>query len=130
MAHLSRGQQQKIAVARSFLTSPVLMLLDEPTTGLDPRSKRDVQRFIREAQQDHGATILLTTHDMEEAEVLCDRIAFIAGGSIVAEGTSAELKQRVANGRDRRNLSMEDVFMALTGKDIAEDEANGGGWSA
>jgi ABC-2 type transport system ATP-binding protein len=122
MSHLSRGQQQKIAVARSFLTSPVLMLLDEPTTGLDPRSKRDVQRFIREVRAEHDATILLTTHDMEEAELLCDRISFIAGGRIVAEGTSEELKQRVANGRPAESISMEDVFMALTGKDIAEDE--------
>lgn len=122
MSHLSRGQQQKIAVARSFLTSPVLMLLDEPTTGLDPRSKRDVQRFIREVRAEHDATILLTTHDMEEAELLCDRISFIAGGQIVAEGTSPELKQRVANGRPAETISMEDVFMALTGKDIAEDE--------
>jgi ABC-2 type transport system ATP-binding protein len=122
MSHLSRGQQQKIAVARSFLTSPVLMLLDEPTTGLDPRSKRDVQRFIREVRAEHDATILLTTHDMEEAELLCDRISFIAGGRIVAEGTTWELKQRIANGRPAEAISMEDVFMALTGKDIAEDE--------
>src|SRR2546422_8398176 len=86
MSHLSRGQQQKIAVARSFLTSPVLMLLDEPTTGLDPRSKRDVQAFIQQVRREHGATILLTTHDMEEAEILCDRISFIAGGRVVAEG--------------------------------------------
>ncbi len=122
MSHLSRGQQQKIAVARSFLTSPVLMLLDEPTTGLDPRSKRDVQRFIREVREEHDATILLTTHDMEEAELLCDRISFIAGGRIVAEGTAMELKHRVSNGRSAESISMEDVFMALTGKDIAEDE--------
>jgi len=122
MSHLSRGQQQKIAVARSFLTSPVLMLLDEPTTGLDPRSKRDVQRFIQQVQRDHDATILLTTHDMEEAEILCDRISFIAGGRIVAHGTSHELKQRVGNGRPVEEISMDDVFMALTGKDIADDE--------
>jgi ABC-2 type transport system ATP-binding protein len=122
MSHLSRGQQQKIAVARSFLTSPVLMLLDEPTTGLDPRSKRDVQRFIQEVQREHDATILLTTHDMEEAEILCDRISFLAGGRIVAEGTSLELRERCANGRSTDEITMEDVFMQLTGKDIAEDE--------
>jgi len=122
MSHLSRGQQQKIAVARSFLTSPVLMLLDEPTTGLDPRSKRDVQRFIREVQREHDATILLTTHDMEEAEVLCDRIAFIAGGRIVAEGTPLALRERVANGRPVEAINMEDVFMELTGRDLEEDE--------
>jgi ABC-2 type transport system ATP-binding protein len=122
MAHLSRGQQQKIAVARSFLTSPVLMLLDEPTTGLDPRSKRDVQRFIREVQEEHDTTILLTTHDMEEAEILCGRISFIAGGRIVAIGTPDELKHRVANGTPSEAITMEDVFMKLTGKELAEDE--------
>jgi len=122
MSHLSRGQQQKIAVARSFLTSPVLMLLDEPTTGLDPRSKRDVQAFIRDVRAEHDATILLTTHDMEEAELMCDRIAFIAGGRIVAEGTPPELRQRVAGGRPLAEITMETVFMELTGKSIEEDE--------
>ena len=119
---LSRGQQQKIAVARAFLTSPVLMLLDEPTTGLDPRSKRDVQRFIRDVQRDHDATILLTTHDMDEAEALCDRIAFLAGGRIVAEGTSLELRRSVANGRPVEAIDMEDVFMELTGRTVDDDE--------
>jgi ABC-2 type transport system ATP-binding protein len=122
---LSRGQQQKIAVARAFLTSPVLMLLDEPTTGLDPRSKRDVQHFIREVQRDHDATILLTTHDMDEAEALCDRIAFLVGGRIVAEGTSLELRQQVATESgidDIDKIDLEDVFMALTGKSVEDDE--------
>ena len=119
---LSRGQQQKIAVARAFLTSPILMLLDEPTTGLDPRSKRDVQDFIREVQRDHDATILLTTHDMEEAEILCQRIAFIVGGRIVAEGTPLDLRRMVAGGRPVDSINMEDVFMELTGKSIEEDE--------
>lgn len=122
MSHLSRGQQQKIAVARSFLTSPVLMLLDEPTTGLDPRSKRDVQAFVRQVREEHDSTILLTTHDMEEAELLCDRIAFIAGGRIVAEGTPLELRERVAGGRPVEEITMETVFMELTGKRIEEDE--------
>jgi ABC-2 type transport system ATP-binding protein len=122
MSHLSRGQQQKVAVARSFLTSPVLMLLDEPTTGLDPRSKRDVQAFIREAQRNHAATILLTTHDMEEAELLCNRIAFLAGGEIVAEGTPLELRRMVARGRPVETIDMDDVFMELTGRSVEEDE--------
>jgi ABC-2 type transport system ATP-binding protein len=122
MTHLSRGQQQKVAVARSFLTSPVLMLLDEPTTGLDPRSKRDVQAFIREVQQDHDATILLTTHDMDEAELLCERIAFLAGGRIVAEGAPLELRQAVARGRPLETIDMETVFLELTGRGLEEDE--------
>ena len=123
MLHMSRGQQQKVAVARAFLTSPRLMLLDEPTTGLDPRSRRDVQSFITEVRRDEGVSILLTTHDMEEAELLCDRIAFLVGGRIVAEGTPLELRTAVA-GVDRpvEDVDMEAVFMALTGRRIEDDE--------
>src|SRR4029450_7543461 len=71
---MSRGMQQKVAIARALLTSPSLLLLDEPTTGLDPRSKLDVQAFIEELRATHDATIVLTTHDLAEAERLCDRI--------------------------------------------------------
>jgi ABC-2 type transport system ATP-binding protein len=122
MNHLSRGQQQKVAVARAFLTSPVLMLLDEPTTGLDPSSKRDVQQFILRVRQEHDATVLLTTHDMEEAERLCDRIAFLVGGRVVTEGTPFELRSAVAAGRPMEDVSMETVFLELTGKRLEEDE--------
>jgi ABC-2 type transport system ATP-binding protein len=119
---LSRGQQQKIAVARAFLTSPVLMLLDEPTTGLDPRSKREVQTFVREVQRDHDATIFLTSHDMAEVEALCDRIAFLVSGRIVATGTPLELRQLVANGQPLEKIDMEHVFMELTGRSVEDDE--------
>jgi len=122
LLNLSRGQQQKVAVARAFLTSPVLMLLDEPTTGLDPHSKRDVQEFVVEVREKHDATILLTTHDMDEAERLCDRITFLAGGRIVAEGTPLELRMQAAHGRPLEDVSMETVFLELTGKRIEEDE--------
>jgi ABC-2 type transport system ATP-binding protein len=122
MTELSRGQQQKVAVARCFLSTPALMLLDEPTTGLDPRSKREVQAFVRDASHSAGTTILLTTHDMEEAELLCDRIAFLVRGQIVAEGTPLELRQRVAAGRPLEQIDMETVFMELTGRDIAEND--------
>jgi ABC-2 type transport system ATP-binding protein len=122
LTHLSRGQQQKIAVARAFLTSPVLMLLDEPTTGLDPASKRDVQQFVLQVREQHDATILLTTHDMDEAERLCDRISFLAGGRVVAEGTPLALRLQVADGRPVASISMEDVFLELTGKRLEEDE--------
>ncbi|HLN41086.1 MAG TPA: ABC transporter ATP-binding protein [Acidimicrobiales bacterium] len=126
MLHLSRGQQQKVAVARAFLTSPRLMLLDEPTTGLDPRSKRDVQSFVAEVRRHDEVAILLTTHDMEEADLLCDRISFLAGGRIVAEGTPLELRTEVA-GTDRRveDVDMEAVFMTLTGRSIEDDEEVG-----
>lgn len=121
MIRMSRGQQQKVAVARAFLTRPQLMLLDEPTTGLDPRSKRDVQRFIAEVR-DQGVTILLTTHDMDEADSLCDRLAFLAGGRIVAEGTPLQLRQSVAAGRPLDAVTMETVFMELTGRSLEDDE--------
>lgn len=124
MTNLSRGQQQKVAVARAFLTSPLLLLLDEPTTGLDPRSKREVQAFIREVRAEQGTTVLLTTHNMEEAELLSDRIGLLAGGQLVAEGTALELRQRIArrDGIPLEAVNMETVFMDLTGRSIEDDE--------
>jgi ABC-2 type transport system ATP-binding protein len=122
MLHLSRGQQQKVAVARAFLSSPRVMLLDEPTTGLDPASKRDVQGFVAEVRSHDRVTLLLTTHDMEEAEGLCDRIGFLSGGRLVAEGTPLELRRQVAAGRPLDQVDMEAVFMALTGRLVEEDE--------
>lgn len=119
LENLSRGMQQKVAIARALLTSPVLLLLDEPTTGLDPKSKRDVQQFILEVRQTHDATVLLTTHDMQEAEKLCDRIAFIHNGRFVALDTPENLKKQF--GGDR-NVSLEDVFLEVTGKEWKEDE--------
>ena len=91
MEALSRGMQQKVALARALLTAPVLLLLDEPTTGLDPRSKLDVQAFIEEVNASHDATIVLTTHDLAEAERLCQRITVLNDGRIVAAGTAEEL---------------------------------------
>lgn len=114
---LSRGMQQKVAIARAFLTAPVLLLLDEPTTGLDVRSKREVQAFVRELRDEHDATILLTTHDLDEAERLCDRIGIIDGGRLVAEGTAAELAARATG------ATLEDAFLALTGKRLEEADA-------
>jgi ABC-2 type transport system ATP-binding protein len=121
MEHMSRGMQQKVAVARGFLTSPILLLLDEPTTGLDPHSKRDVQAFVREIRASHDATVLLTTHDMEEADRLCDRIAILDEGRIVALDTPEGLKARVPSSNGDRP-SLEDVFIALTGKTFEEKE--------
>jgi len=117
---MSRGMQQKVAIARAFLTQPVLLLLDEPTTGLDPRSKREVQAFVEELRDSHNATILLTTHDMNEAEALCDRVAILDEGRVVALDTPAQLKAMVtsSNGHD---TTLEDVFMELTGKALAEE---------
>jgi len=117
---MSRGMQQKVAIARALLTSPTVLLLDEPTTGLDPRSKLDVQTFIEEVRDTHDATIVLTTHDLAEAERLCDRIALINDGRMVAEGTPDELKALVA--RDYgKEPTLESVFMTFTGKSLDDD---------
>ena len=115
LENMSRGMQQKVAIARAFLTAPIVLLLDEPTTGLDPRSKIDVQTFVRELRDEHDATILLTTHDMDEAEALCDRVAIIDQGRIVALGDAMELKRTVAElmGRDEP-VTMHEVFMHYT----------------
>ncbi|MBI5305855.1 MAG: ABC transporter ATP-binding protein [Chloroflexi bacterium] len=116
MEEMSRGMQQKVAIARALLTAPVLLLLDEPTTGLDPRSKREVQTLVRELRDQHDATIVLTTHDMSEADALCDRIAIIADGKIVALDTPDALKRLVH--RNAHPPTLEDVFMQLTGKQL------------
>jgi ABC-2 type transport system ATP-binding protein len=122
LENMSRGMQQKIAIARGLLTSPVLLLLDEPTTGLDPRSKQDVQRFILRMRREHETTVFLTTHDMDEADRLCDRIAVIDNGKIVALDTPAELKRQLgAQSGKNGNTTMEEVFLALTGKSLDDD---------
>jgi ABC-2 type transport system ATP-binding protein len=122
LEEMSRGMQQKVAIARAFLSSPILLLLDEPTTGLDPRSKREVQTFVREIQANHNTTMLLTTHDMNEAEELCDRIAIIDKGRIVAMDTPNGLKAAISN--NGHPVTLEDVFMAMTGRQLTEENGD------
>jgi ABC-2 type transport system ATP-binding protein len=117
---MSRGMQQKVAIARALLTSPALLLLDEPTTGLDPRSKLDVQAFIEELQADHDATIVLTTHDLAEAERLCGRIGILAGGRLTAEDTPERLKADIAR-EHGLEPTLESVFMKYTGRSLDDD---------
>jgi ABC-2 type transport system ATP-binding protein len=117
---MSRGMQQKVAIARALLTSPSLLLLDEPTTGLDPRSKLDVQAFIEEINQTHDATIVLTTHDLAEAERLCARITVLNDGRVVAEDSPDGLKTTAAD-RLGRASTLEDVFMTYTGRSLDDD---------
>lgn len=121
---MSRGMQQKVAIARALLTRPAILLLDEPTTGLDPHSKREVQALVREVRDQDGTTILLTTHDMIEADKLCDRIAIMDLGKVVAMDTPACLKKLVkaTNGHEP---TLEDVFLELTGKKLVKDHGNG-----
>jgi ABC-2 type transport system ATP-binding protein len=117
MENLSRGMQQKVALARALLTSPVLLLLDEPTTGLDPRSKREVQDFITEVRTEHDATILLCTHDLAEAEALADRIGVLDRGRLLALEPVDDLLVRF----DAETL--EEAFFAATGRSFEDEMA-------
>ncbi len=121
---MSRGMQQKVAIARALLTRPAVLLLDEPTTGLDPHSKREVQALVREVRERDGTTILLTTHDMVEADVLCDRIAIMDLGKVVAMDTPARLKKLVKT-TNNHEPTLEDVFLELTGKKLVKNNENG-----
>src|SRR5687767_15669566 len=115
MENLSRGMQQKVALARALLTSPVLLLLDEPTTGLDPRSKLEVQTFIRELRRTHDSTILLCTHDLAEAEALADRVGILDRGRLIALDPADELKRRFDA------TTLEEAFFAATGRSFEEE---------
>ena len=119
MKQLSRGQQQKVAIARSFLTAPSLLLRDEPTTGLDPRSKKEVQALLRMLRAEREVTVLLCTHDMEEAAELCDRVLMMDAGRVLADGTPEELGR--LHSTDGSPASLEDVFMLLSGKRLELD---------
>ncbi len=118
MENLSRGMQQKVALARALLTAPVLLLLDEPTTGLDPRSKLEVQNFIRQVRAEHDATILLCTHDMAEAETLADRVGILDRGRLLFLEPVADLKRRYGV------ETLEQAFFAATGREFEAEAAD------
>jgi len=116
LEEMSRGMQQKISIARALVLNPPILLLDEPPTGLDPKSRRDVQTFLEKLKDREGTTILLTTHDMAEAERLCARIGFLAHGKLVAEGTAHELIRRA------HTETLDDAFINLTGVQLSDKE--------
>ena len=118
MKQLSRGQQQKVAIARSFLTAPSLLLMDEPTTGLDPRSKKEVQSALETLRAEREITVLLCTHDMDEAAALCERVLMMDGGRVLADGSPSEL----CRAHGATGITLEDVFMHLTGKTLEAEE--------
>jgi ABC-2 type transport system ATP-binding protein len=113
---MSRGMQQKVALARALLTAPILLLLDEPTTGLDPRSKLEVQGFIREIRETHDATVLLCTHDLVEAEQLAERVGILDRGRLIELAPAAELKGKYGA------ETLEEAFFAATGKAFEDED--------
>jgi ABC-2 type transport system ATP-binding protein len=122
-SQLSGGQQQRVSLYIATIHNPQLVLLDEPTTGLDPQSRRQLWERI-EALRDKGNGIVLTTHSMEEAEAVCDRIAIIDHGRIIATDTPALLIEKHRNDPDviaasrRGKITLEDIFIGLTGRTI------------
>jgi ABC-2 type transport system ATP-binding protein len=120
MENLSRGMQQKVALARALLTAPILLLLDEPTTGLDPRSKQEVQQFIREVRAEHDATVLLCTHDLAEAETLADRVGILDDGNLLCLEPADQLKARYDS------ATLEEAFFAASGHAFENGDGGGG----
>ena len=109
----SGGMRRRLDLALSLIATPPVVFLDEPTTGLDTRSRRELWDAIRDLARD-GAAVLLTTQYLEEADVLADRIALLDDGRIVAAGTAAELKSRVGDELSLPEPTLDDVFLALT----------------
>jgi ABC-2 type transport system ATP-binding protein len=118
---LSGGQKQRFSIACALVNNPKVLFLDEPTTGLDPQAKRNLWQLIRDLNTD-GMTIVLTTHNMEEAEYLCDRIAIMDQGKIVAEDTPQNLILKYAPEPPQVALhgNIEDVFLVLTGHELRD----------
>jgi ABC-2 type transport system ATP-binding protein len=121
---LSGGQKQRFSVATTLINQPKIIFLDEPTTGLDPQARRNLWDLIS-AIRERGTTVIITTHYMDEAEALCDRVAIIDGGKIVALASPAQLIDNlVATGFERtrevKSANLEDVFIAMTGHSLRE----------
>jgi ABC-2 type transport system ATP-binding protein len=122
---LSGGQKQRFSIATTLINKPMIVFLDEPTTGLDPQARRNLWELIRNIRQ-QGTTVIITTHYMDEAEQLCDRLAILDEGKIIALATPDELIDNLlATGFERpkevKAANLEDVFIQLTGKDIREE---------
>ena len=118
----SGGMVRRLELAQALVNRPALLVLDEPTIGLDPLARGDVWERVRELREETGMTVLLTTHYMEEADTLCERIALMHHGRIRSEGTPAELKARLGPG-----ATLDDVFRHDVGTAIEDEEMTGGG---
>ncbi|WP_328902435.1 ATP-binding cassette domain-containing protein [Streptomyces sp. NBC_00441] len=119
-ATLSGGQRRRLDIAMGLTHRPAVLFLDEPTTGLDPGSRADLWDLVRRLRDAHGTTVVLTTHYLDEADALADRLVVIDGGLVAAEGTPAALRTRYAGSPD---ATLQDAFLALTGRAPAADTA-------
>ncbi len=115
----SGGMKRRLEIARGLLHHPTIIFLDEPTLGLDPQTRNHLWDYIKSMNQKEGVTVFFSTHYMEEADRMADRIAIIDHGTIVADGTPKELKDQTSS------HSLEEAFLALTGKDMREESATG-----
>lgn len=118
---MSGGQKQRFSIATTLINKPRIIFLDEPTTGLDPQARRNLWDLIKEIR-DNGTTVIITTHYMDEAEILCDRVAIVDSGKIIAISSPSELiDDLVATGFEKekevKKANLEDVFISLTGKE-------------
>ncbi len=116
--HFSGGMKRRLEIARGLTHHPKILFLDEPTLGLDPQTRNHIWSYIKKLNKDEGMTVFFTTHYMEEADRIADKIAIIDHGKIVSKGTPAELKEKT------HTASLEDAFLALTGKNIRDQEAS------
>ena len=122
---LSGGQKQRFSIATTLINDPKVIFLDEPTTGLDPQARRNLWDLVRQIQS-KGTTVIITTHYMDEAEFLCDRVAIVDSGKIVAmQSPDMLIDDLVATGFERpkemKGANLEDVFIHLTGKSLREE---------
>ncbi|WP_328309547.1 ATP-binding cassette domain-containing protein [Streptomyces sp. NBC_00442] len=117
---LSGGQRRRLDIAMGLMHRPAVLFLDEPTTGLDPGSRADLWDLVRRIRADHGTTVFLTTHYLDEADALADRLVVVDKGVVVAEGTPADLKTRHAGGP---GASLQDAFLAITGRSATPQES-------
>lgn len=117
--HFSGGMKRRLEIARGLIHHPRILFLDEPTLGLDPQTRNHIWEYVKKLNKEEGMTVFFTTHYMEEADRVADRIAIIDQGKIVAQGTSAALKAQTGKG------SLEDAFLSLTGKTIRDESSTG-----
>ncbi|MFD9858389.1 ABC transporter ATP-binding protein [Streptomyces alboflavus] len=112
-AALSGGQRRRLDIAMGLMHRPAVLFLDEPTTGLDPGARADLWDLVRRLRDDHGTTVFLTTHYLDEADALADRIVVVDQGVVVADGTPSALKLQYAGSAD---APLQDAFLAITGR--------------